>query len=456
MRSAGRFWSSVGLTGLLAVLVGCHGLEAGPAPNPPPPTNSLQSVNHIIVMAQENRSFDHYFGKLAAYRAANGFPTATIDGLPGDASNPSFDGLSSVPAYHLGTVCIEDLSPSWNESHVDWNRNSPTSDTATMDGYVYNAARYAQNPPPGEGPLFDLDGLRSMGYYDERDLNYYYFMASSFATSDSWFSPVMSRTQPNRLYLISASSTGHVYPLTEAVTNKTIFEALDNAGITWKVYETDPGSSYLYAFQPYAANHVANIVPVAQYLTDVQNGTLPSVALIEGGYDSGRDEHPNGNVQTGAAYVSSLINPLLTSSSWKDSIFILTYDEAGGLYDHVAPIAAVSPDDIPPSDLAPTDICHQGANQGSNCDFNHTGYRVPMIVVSPFTKKNYVSHVGTDYTAVLRLIEKRFSLDPLTKRDADASDMQDFFDFPNGPWAVPPSNIPVQSTGGVCDYQALQ
>lgn len=175
--------------------------------------------------------------------------------------------------------------------------------------------------------------------------------------------------------------------------------------------------------------------------------------MIEGGYNSELDEHPKNNIQTGAAYVASLINGLMTSPSWKDSVFILTYDEGGGLYDHVAPQPVVSPDGIKPKDLQPGDICTVGT--GANCDFTYTGFRVPLLVVSPFTKKNFVSHTGADYTAILKFIETRFGLSSLTQRDAAQMDMTEFFDFHGSPWATPPTP-PTQSTGGVCDYQKLQ
>ncbi len=217
------------------------------------------------------------------------------------------------------------------------------------------------------------------------------------------------------------------------------------------------GSSVLY-LSLWASFHLynqlpANVVPVSQYFTDVQNGTLPQVALIEGGYNSGRDEHPNNNVQTGAAYASTLINGLMDSPSWKDSVFILTYDEAGGLYDHVAPQPAVSPDGIAPIDLNPGDTCT--GNGGANCDFNYTGFRLPLIVVSPFTKKNFVSHTVADFTAILKLIETRVNVPALTQRDAAQMDMTEFFDFVNVPWATPPTP-PTQAVNGVCDFQKLQ
>ena len=157
----------------------------------------------------------------------------------------------------------------------------------------------------------------------------------------------------------------------------------------------------------------------------------------------------------GAQYVSTLIGALMQSPSWKDSVFILTYDEFGGFYDHVAPQKTVSPDGIPPQDLLPgpppngPDICVQG--KGPTCDFVYTGFRVPVIVISPFAKKHYVSHTPADYTAWLKLIETRFNLPSLTKRDAAQMDMTEFFDFTNVPWRVPPTT-PAQPTNGPC-YQ---
>src|ERR1700730_17465930 len=248
-----------------------------------------------------------------------------------------------------------------------------------------------------------------MTYYTGDDLPYYYFMATQFATSDHWFAPVMSRTQPNRMYMLAATSAGHVYPLPSGgapLSNPTIFDLLQNKGITWKVYVTDLSyttpptppvqNSALNMFAT-AGKYPQNIVPASDFLTDLKNGTLPAVAYIEPGYVSGLDEHPGpddnvpgANVQVGAQYVSNLVNGLMASSSWKDSVFILTFDEFGGFYDHIPPQPAVRPDAITPQDLQPNDICNQPGFNGPTCDFAHTGYRVPLIVISPFTRKNYV------------------------------------------------------------------
>jgi len=372
----------------------------------------------------------------------------------------------AIESFHMLSMCVENPSPSWNESHVDWNLKDPLSATATLDGFVVTAAHDARTTQP----LFsDTAGTRAMGYYDGDDLPYYYFMASSFATSDRWFSPVMTRTQANRMYGIAGTSAGHVYAPpanTPPLSNPTIFDLLQNAGITWKVYVTDldhavtPNQDSDLNYFATAGKYPQNIVPAGDFLKDLKNGTLPAVAYIQAGLNSGLDEHPGvddgvpgASVQVGEEYVASLINALMQSSSWKDSVFILTYDEFGGFYDHVPPQPAKSPDGIAPQDLLQgpppngPDICV--LNTGATCDFVYTGFRVPLLVISPFTKKNYVSHTVADYTAWLKLVETRFKLPSLTKRDAAQMDMTEFFDFVNVPWKVPPTP-PVSPTGGPC------
>src|SRR5690242_69463 len=171
------------------------------------------------------------------YWAANGFADESFDGLPQfnpatgttplqgpvpaiPGCDPAFvfppndcmhtNNSPMVASFHMVSMCEENPSPSWNEDHVDWNLNDPLSATPTLDGYVVTAAHDAITNQP---PFSDTKGIRAMSYYNGDDLPYYYFMASSFGTSDRWFSPVMSRTQPNRMYMLAATSAGHVYPL---------------------------------------------------------------------------------------------------------------------------------------------------------------------------------------------------------------------------------------------------
>jgi len=484
----------------LILLIGCQGLTKSTTPPPTPPTTggTLQtSVNHIIFLAQENRSFDNYFGELRQYWADFGYPDQPLDGLPqfptsaGGAppSNPGCDPAFAFPgsdctidsqspmvqSFHYVTQCVENPSPSWNESHVDFNFSNPVSSTATLDGFVWTAAHDSRTIVP---PFNDVNGQRVMGYYDGGDLNYYYYLASNFATSDRWFSPVMTRTPPNRMYLLAGTSQGHAYELRQNSTLLTapiIFQELQAANITWKIYVhpgpdncTTPQCLYQFSYiqnftygQTILSQFPQNIVPDSQFITDAQNGTLPNVAYIEPASAVGLDEHPADfdanppccSVQAGAAYVSTLMNSVINGPSWKDSVFILTYDEFGGFYDHVAPQPAVSPDGITPQDLLAGDVCT--VSSGPTCDFVYTGYRLPLIVVSPFTKKHYVSHTVADTTAILKLIETRFNVPALTKRDAAQMDMTEFFDFANPPWATPPANIPTQNVSGPCYLDKL-
>lgn len=557
---------------LLIALLGCGGTAVSPPgagtttstpPPPPPPAPSINSVQHIIFMLQENRSFDSYFGQLGAWRAQNSIPTDSFNGLPpGGATNLMADG-TPVTSFHLQTSCIENLDPDWLESFGDYNYDQPGSSTYKGDGFVHNAQGrsrgegrvseviadtgtttvvvnrsqnfylFASNnssidmysslpvavvsvsvvgdPTPiqpgavtGGGTItasassvvagtqvtlnwsapgaaktlvsyiYDSEGRRAMGYYNGDDLPFYYFMASNFGTSDAWFSPVPSNSAPNRVFTLAATTHGHAHdPGTlDSTQVKNIFQLLDDNKISWRVYYSVPTTtgadgdavpgqphSAIFHFQPFAQNHAANIVPADQYFTDVKNGTLPQVAFID--ELPGKDEHPGATLsatihsgnssQVGAQYASQFVNALMQSSSWADSVFILTFDEGGGAYDHVQPMATVSPDGLPPSDLTPAEqqyIVPQG-------DFTRTGYRVPIIVVSPFAKKNFVSHTPADHTAILKFIETRFNLTNLTARDKAQMDMTEFFDWANKPWAVPPTP-PAQPTTMPCDYTKLQ
>lgn len=452
---------------------------------------SLESINHIIFMLQENRSFDHYFGALRAYWSANGYPEQSFDGLPQFNSPPGpkpknpgcdpavttyckIDSKSpSIVSYHYVTQCLETPTPFWNDSHHDLNLQQPVSGVAKLDGFVATAAAWAH-----QRHFHDTKGIRAMGYYDGSDLNYYYFMASNFATSDRWFAPVMSRTPPNRMYLLAGTSHGHAYPLNYSgspqLSDTTIFELLQNHGISWKIYvhpgpngKTDAASlmqiSYMNQFifgNVIVQKYPQTIVPISQYFTDLSNGTLPQVALIEPASNVALDEHPSDidtnsppYIEYGAQYAASIINALMKSSYWTSSAFILSYDEFGGFYDHVPPRHTVSPDGIPPRDLKKGDLCYDTPSLPT-CDFSYTGFRVPLIVISAFTKKNYVSHTSADYTAILKLIETRFGLPSLTKRDGAQMDMTEFFDFANAPWWTPPTPPP-QLTDRPCYLNAL-
>jgi phospholipase C len=448
-------------------LGGCAMGPGAPTTTTTNSTQGLTSINHIIFIAQENRSFDTYFGHLNDYRAKQGLP-ADVDGMPPAAANPADDG-SMVTPFHLLTMCIENTSAAWATSHINFNRFSLSSNTPTLDGFVVEGAAAAK----GSGGN-DTKGVRVMGFYNDIDLISHYFLATQFGTSDRWFAPAPIETEPNRMYLVAATSVGHAHAPTNQVNATTIFDLLDQKGISWKIYLVNPNiPSELGFFAGFVQKNQSKFVPIAQYNTDLQNGTLPSVAYIDRA--PGVDEHPGSgaSIQVGANFVTGLITSLMGSQFWKDSVFIVTFDEHGGLYDHVSPRVngqaiqvmmgpsagqpatqgpyasdsnsqqVPSPDGIPPQDLFTTNPPDPPG------DFDRSGFRVPLLVVSPFSKKNFVSHTPADSTAILKFIETRFGLSNLTKRDAAQIDMTEFFDFQNVPWKTPPT-VPTQPTNGPC------
>jgi phospholipase C len=442
-------------------------------------------IKHIFFMAQENRSFDNYFGQLGAYRAARlaqfGInDQRTVDGFDPNVTLTNAHTGAKVQPFHQATVCTNNTRPDWGESHHDvalvggdsaWATTTNfTSSSFAMSGFLDSATIASIT--------IDPNGTRAMGYYNEQDIPFYYDLATFFATSDTWYSPVLGNTVPNRLFLMAATSFGHQFPdggghpLYAA---PTLFRAMNAANVSWIYYYKD--SIFLSNFADFQD---PAIQPKTFPVSDLMNrlaGTcssgpcdpdkvLPEVIFIDSGAGaSNTDEHPNPSVdlQRGAAYVQSIISALMASDAWKDSIFILTYDEGGGLYDHVPPVSVPLPDSYGPGQCPDPNNGSAGycATSAVGGTFNLTGFRVPLIVASPYVKPNFVSHIPRDYTAILAYIENTFGVPPLTDRDAywqDASrDMNEFFDFNtpallNGPGGTPWAQIlNSQTISGVCD-----
>lgn len=407
--------------------------SAGPPPQPPPPSpppspgQGLGNIQHIIFMLQENRSADNYFGVFNQYRASHGINDNAFDGMDLNKAMPSRSGAFMVTPYHYKTVCTDNLSPAWNESHYDIHNGA-------MDYFMKTTGSVPSS--------IDPEGTRAVGYYDWTDLPYYYDLAFKFGTSDRYFSAVLATTIPNRMYMFTGTSFGYIRPVGPPAggwTQPTIFDRLTAKGISWRYYYQD-NSTFLAQFATWGKGGSGHVYNISSYYTDVASNSLPQVIFIERGGQTGLDEHPLNNVQKGAADVKKIIDALMNGPNWSSSVFILTFDEGGGLYDHVLPPKAVLPDNIAP-------IYKAGDNQST---FNQYGFRVPLIVVSPWSKPNLVSHTVRDHTSILKLIEVRFGLQPLTQRDTDADDMEEFFDF-SAPHYPQAPNMDLQPTSGVCD-----
>src|SRR3954467_15468180 len=413
-----RTWAFVPVVFLLGSLqVGCGG---GKSSNTSSDAPVPASINHIVFMMQENRSYDSYFGRLGQYKRDHGIP-GDVEDLPLNVTLFARSGAAVQP-FHFRTVCQENISPSWNQSHFYW-------DNGKMDLFMHTATRSDIDP----------DATRAMGYYDWTDLPYYYELASQYATSDRFFSSVMTETVPNRLYMMGATSWGAtkaIGPFPQQYT--LIWDRLNDAGVSWKYY-VPTAKNFLAQFPGGAARYGSHFADISQYSADLKNdSTFPQVAFIE--RQEGLDEHPGNNIQKGAAKAKSYIDALMHSPAWGTSAFILTFDEGGAMYDHVPPVSVPAPDSIPP-DLGPEDF---------QAGFDMTGFRVPFILVSPWGKPNFVSHVPREFGSILAFIESRFNLSPLTARDAAADNMSEFFDF-NSPARTAIPNLPNQPQNGVCD-----
>jgi phospholipase C len=426
-------------------------------------------------MMQENRSFDAYFGKLNDYRASAFGQPRDADDLEAIFTNPADDGVA-ISSFHLGTSCIFDGTAAWAESWGAMNRFDSPNGPLLLDGFVHTAGLFA-----ADSGRPDTQGMRAMGFYNGNDLTEPYWWATQFSTSDRFYAPAPLQTEVVRLWAMAATSQGFIHPLSETnshLSATTIFQLLDNAHVSWKIYSVDNGPdglpiTELRNFQPYVFSQESHIVPISQYFTDLENGTLPQFAYIEPGFVSNRDEHPGEGtpIWMGAQFVGTLIQALIASTSWKDTVFIETFDEGGGLFDHVGPMIdgqpiqelalgpngqAVGPGMYPTDATtqhvpSPDGIPPQGLRAGDPAgDFMSTGFRVPLIIVSPFARPHFVSHTPMDYTAVLKFVEKRFNLPSLTARDAAQPDMSEFFDFANAPNFSPPAPAP-QPTSQSCN-----
>jgi phospholipase C len=516
----------------------------------------VQAINHVIFMLQENHSFDNYFGMLNPYRTASNMSVGddgnrySVDGIDDKLTtigNESDEGTSYSP-FKFASTCVQDMTSSWLESYGDVSRyNFSLSRGINLDGFVHTSENYAKGCQANggtqcAGTFSDFTGRDSMGYYDQGFLNYYYYMASEFALSDRWFSPVSSKSIPNRIATFTGGTTqglafdpGSDDHLSQLAI-PTIFSKLASANVSWKIYYTVTQGScldaddcsktasaqypatdfsyltdsvnYLYenptgvaCVAPTQASSVVgdttnsfcidptHIAPLSTYYSDLQNGTLPSFAFIEAGYGV-NDEHPGSgqSILNGQQEVASIVNALMSSSSWMQSVFFLAYDEGGGPYDHVPPVPGHSNDNTDAmvgsaavdsiqdvgtiSVNADSDfpcVPSGGTTATLHCDLVSStdpgatltdapamqgfsaqlGFRLPNMVISPYTRKHYVSHVPMDHTAILKFVESRF-LGPsahLTARDAAQPDLLDFFDFNAIPWATPPTPpVPVSPT----------
>ncbi len=432
-------------------------------------------IEKVVVVMQENRSFDHYFGMLNDYRherlkAAgdeNGLkpipawsednpmwadvPTRDADGkYPWNPINVGIENPTEYEKFyweHAPRLCSSDTNHQWWGSHLQHNGGK-------MNGFVqasHNFFSKGEPTIPKEREAVDLHGRRAMWYYDHTDLPFYYELANTFSIADRYFSSVMGPTYINRDYLYAGTSFGLTYcglpKLKKEKKPIVITDLLKKAGKTWAIYID--GDHIVEMFAPRIATvlgrnplelvkrgmvHQNHVYTFSRFLHDAETGSLPDVSFIDADIREdadGNDEHAPADVQRGQAFVHKIVKAMMTSPDWEKSVTFITYDEHGGSYDHVVPPAACIPDHhSKPENLKYDDETTSGkTDRLFSGGFEQLGFRVPMMAISAWSKPGHVSHVIYDHTSITRFIEWMYDMPALTKRDANAMPPFDMFDF---------------------------
>src|SRR6201993_3022711 len=422
--------------------------------------SKLSDIEHVVILTQENRSFDHYFG---SYRGVRGFSDQSAAFQQPDPANTTSSPVGTLLPFHLDTSqgnasCTHDISHDWVPQHQSW-------DNGKMDGFV--TSRF---------PINANDAVLSMGYYTRADLPYYYALADAFTICDNYFCSVMGPTDPNRLYTMAASldpDGKNGGPMLQAiVTNRaaiygrltytTMPEQLQARGISWKVYsspdETIAGGilsdnvlAYFKNFQdPASALHQNAFGPQfpVDFLADVAAGNLPQVSRLIGAILT--SDHPPAPSLFGENVLSLIITTLMANPAvWAKTVLFVNYDENGGFFDHVSPVTA--PPGTPgeyvtaPAVPDPTVVGSPAISGPIGL-----GFRVPMLIISPFSRGGFVSSDLFDHTSVLRFLETRFGAEVPNLsawRRAAVGDLTSALNFKKPDLSIPnlPSTLPALS-----------
>jgi phospholipase C len=417
-----KLGTAAGMAELAALaLHGCGGGSSGttmPTPSPGASCSQLSDIEHVVIFIQENRSFDHYFG---SYRGVRGFSDQSAAFQQPDPANTTNAPIGFLLPFHLDTsttnaACTHDITHDWVPQHQSW-------DNGAMDGFVSSRLAIDSN-----------DAVLAMGYYTRADLPYYYALADAFTICDNYFCSVMGPTDPNRLYTMAASldpaGTNGGPILQTIVTNRaamqgkltfaTMPEQLQARGISWKVYSSpdqtlangilsDNVLSYFANYQdPSSLLHQNAFGPQfpTDFLADIASGNLPQVSWLIGSVVT--SDHPPAPAVFGESVLSLVIGALAANPAlWAKTILFLTFDENGGFFDHVPPTTAppgtageyVTAPAVPD----PTAVGNPAINGPIGL-----GFRVPMLIISPFSRGGFVSSDLFDHTSVLRFLETRF------------------------------------------------
>lgn len=434
----------------------------------PSPANKIQ---HLVFIIQENHSFDNYFG---TYPGASGFPA----GLSVPA-NPNSSATLAIQPFHLSvsqpvTIVGDELPPGVADpaglnTSVVKSASDPVSPFHFLNesisgdlSHAWRVAHIAYDNGKMDGFVLGEKSTLTMGYYNRDDIPNYWAYADHFVLDDNFFSSLMGPSFPNHLYVASGTS-GPTNLTYNWVINggiidnpgggfawqgvdlswETLAEQLSARNVSWKWYDGDarpiaptiwnvlPLFDY---FQKNPAQLTSHVQKTVNFVDDVQTGSLPAVSwIIPGGWEpptypaackgNSPSEHPPARSDCGMDYVTYLINQVMQSNYWQSTAIVLTWDDYGGFYDHVAP---------------------------PQVDQYGEGFRVPTLVISPWAKPHFIDHTVHDFASFIKLADTVFNLPPVASRVAAASDMTNSFDFAQAPLptVVEPDNVvgPVAST----------
>ena len=407
------------------------------------PTTALRQIEHVAVLVMENHSFDNLLGmvphQVQGRAAVDGL---TVSGGQVQDSNPSSlasDGSQGPPvtATLASSPCQNSsVSQSWNSSHTAWNNGA-------NNGFV------------------QASGAPAMSFWDRSFLPTSYSLAQHYPIGERYFCSTLAQTYPNRRFLFCGTASGitatNNYTFQVPAANGTVFNQLLEHNISWLNY-VEPKNGALegsplivpeFARTPHCTDRM---VPITQFFSDAALGKLPAFSFLDPNYNVDSEENPQ-DIQAGERFIARVVNAITRSRQWRSTALFITWDEHGGYYDHVPPAAAIAPDSIAPitSPAALTDPT-QPLQPGG---YDRYGFRVPLLVVSPWARANYVSRVVQDHTSILAFIQRKWNLPALSYRDANAHPLTDYFDFRRPAFGKPPKlALPPAMAPGLAQCQA--
>lgn len=403
------------LTVLSVLLLLCWRASALPANSPSPAWKS--HVKNVVVLVQENLSFDNFAGGLTY--------NPNIDGLV----NRQYCNPYNISASHSPHVCAKPIAQNVAPDDPDHSIGG-----GNMQVYgTYHPGN--QHDPLMEGFVteqvlsYDIDkhnvsrAAEVINYYTPDHVPVFNAMAENFVLFDRWFAAVPGPTNPNRAYLTSGTSHGHGRNddgfLTSSLPQRSIFEQLSEAGISWINYSNTTDflpDAMFYTWAAETAKNETHVKPLDQFYNDAKSGTLPQFTWINPECCSYMSFHPPSPINMGEGFVKSIYEALRSSPQWEDTLFIMTFDEHGGFADHVSP-----PEGVPPGDpLGYTETAGDG--KATTFRFDRLGIRVPTVLISPWVGKGVVQNRPSGqsgeftHTSILKFLSHLWDLDILTPR----------------------------------------